>query len=366
MNHCLKFYITKETIHIYGNFCSKEEYLIFRILNKKLHGIQKENFIFGVNNTKNRKVMKMMIDPEWLKELVKKEDELIAEYKQKWGDIRKYLGWECYEMGISWDDASILVQNHLAEITFISCKSRLYRLERKNIENYIKMYEMQSPNQQNYESLNDLFSSIIGYDDIKELLKSVIKQGERFGTLFVGPPASAKSMFLMELLRLPNSFFITAYTTTQVRLRDVFIYQNPKYIAVDEIDKASFETITTLLSALENGIVVKTTATDNIAVRVEPIIFASCNNINKIDAAIKSRFQIFRLKPYKIEELKLIGNMIFKKEGISEENIDKYVNMALEKGVIDDPRDFVKIAKLIKANPNNVENVLNIIAKYRW
>ncbi len=182
----------------------------------------------------------------------------------------------------------------------------------------------------------------------------------------MGSPASAKTMFLMELLRLPNSVFITAYTTTKAGLRDVFIYQNPKYIAIDEIDKASFETITTLLSALENGIVVKTTATDNIEVKVETIIFASCNNINKIDATIKSRFQIFRLKPYKIEELKLIGNMIFKKEGISEENIDNYVNMALEKGVIDDPRDFVKIAKLIKANPNNIENVLNIIAKYRW
>ncbi len=89
----------------------------------------------------------MMVDPEWLKELVKKEDELIAEYKQKMGDLIKYfgyLGWECYEMGISWDDARKLVQNHLAKITYISCKSRLYWLERKNIEKYIEMSGMQS------------------------------------------------------------------------------------------------------------------------------------------------------------------------------------------------------------------------------
>ncbi len=307
----------------------------------------------------------MIIDAEWLKELVKKEDELIAEYKQRM-KYYDYLGWEYYEMEIFPQDAKMLVQNHLAKISYKSNKYTMYKLERENIEKYIEMFEMQTQIQQNYEIPDDLFSSIIGYDDIKELLKSVINNGERFGALFVGPPASAKTMFLMELFRLPNSVFITAYTKTKAGLRDVFIYQNPKYIAIDEIDKASFETITTLLSALENGIVVKTTATEKTSVRVEPIIFASCNNINKIDATIKSRFQIFRLRPYKIEELKLIGNMIFKKEGIAEENIDNYVNMALEKGIIDDPRDFVKIAKLIKANPNNVENVLNIIAKYRW
>ncbi len=86
----------------------------------------------------------MTIDPEWLKELVKKEDELIAEYKQKLGNFREYLGWECYEMGISLDDARMLSQNHLAKLSYISCRSRLYRLERKNIEKYIEMYGMQS------------------------------------------------------------------------------------------------------------------------------------------------------------------------------------------------------------------------------
>ncbi len=35
----LKFYY-KKTFQIYGNFCSKEEFLIFGILNKKLNGIQ--------------------------------------------------------------------------------------------------------------------------------------------------------------------------------------------------------------------------------------------------------------------------------------------------------------------------------------
>jgi len=307
--------------------------------------------------------MNVEIDPEWLKMLIEQEDRLIEEFK-KLVPNGQYLGWTAQEMDIPWQQANMLVRYKLARVSYKSNKYTMYMLNRENIEKYLAMQEEIKNAQQNPAIPDDLFGSIIGYDDIKELLKAVIKNGERYGALFVGPPASAKTMFLMELLRLPNSVFITAYTTTKAGLRDLFINENPKYIAIDEIDKAPFETITTLLSALENGIVVKTTSTNHITAKVEPIIFASSNNLNKINSTIRSRFQVFNLKPYTYDQLKEIGKMLFKREGISEEYIDNYVNMALEKGVIEDPRDFVKIARVLKVN-NNIENVLNTLIKYK-
>jgi len=47
----------------------------------------------------------------------------------------------------------------------------------------------------------DLFSTVSGYGEIKAFLNRVLK-AERFHVLLVGPPASAKTVFLLELARL--------------------------------------------------------------------------------------------------------------------------------------------------------------------
>jgi len=44
------------------------------------------------------------------------------------------------------------------------------------------------------------FGNIEGYDDIKNLLRRVLSSDENYNLLFSGPPASAKTLFLLGIL----------------------------------------------------------------------------------------------------------------------------------------------------------------------
>lgn len=206
---------------------------------------------------------------------------------------------------------------------------------------------------------DDLFDDIINYDDLKRFLLTALKKNKRVAALLVGPPATAKTMFLYDLLKLNNAMFITAYNTTKAGLRDIFLEQDPKYVAIDEIEKANTETTHTLLSVIENGVVQKTIAGQHIERKVDPIIFASCNNENKLSGAILSRFKIFRLNPYNREALFKIGMNIVSKMDISVDLREQIVEIILDSNLLRDPRDFTNILNFVRTD--NIQNFKNDI-----
>jgi Holliday junction DNA helicase RuvB len=52
-----------------------------------------------------------------------------------------------------------------------------------------------------------LFESIVGYTDIKKLFQMSLSSDKPVHILLVGPPASAKTLFMLECLRLERYFF---------------------------------------------------------------------------------------------------------------------------------------------------------------
>jgi hypothetical protein len=44
------------------------------------------------------------------------------------------------------------------------------------------------------------FENIQGYDDIKDLVKRALAAEDNYNLLFIGPPASAKTLFLLGIL----------------------------------------------------------------------------------------------------------------------------------------------------------------------
>jgi predicted ATPase with chaperone activity len=51
------------------------------------------------------------------------------------------------------------------------------------------------------------FEEIIGYDHVKRLFRMALDSDSAIHILLVGPPASAKTMFLTSLMQLKNSYF---------------------------------------------------------------------------------------------------------------------------------------------------------------
>jgi len=63
------------------------------------------------------------------------------------------------------------------------------------------------------------FEEIVGHNDIKRILTSAITSSKPVHVLLVGPPGSAKTMFLIQMLNFLNgSCFIVASNATKAGL----------------------------------------------------------------------------------------------------------------------------------------------------
>ena len=96
------------------------------------------------------------------------------------------------------------------------------------------------------------FDNIHGYDDIKDIVRRVLDAEENYNLLLVGPPASAKTLFLLGILESKNGVYFDGSNTTN-RILDVLEQKRPKIICIDEVDKMSRQFQNRLLNFMESG-----------------------------------------------------------------------------------------------------------------
>jgi Holliday junction DNA helicase RuvB len=114
------------------------------------------------------------------------------------------------------------------------------------------------PSEKQEEEKDKLFEDIIGYDDIKRLFRMAINANDPVHVLLIGPPASAKTVFMKTLTKLQNSYFTDGGNSTKAGMIDYIFNNEPKYLLIDEIDKMSTKDQTFLLNLMETGIVSET------------------------------------------------------------------------------------------------------------
>jgi holliday junction DNA helicase RuvB len=125
--------------------------------------------------------------------------------------------------------------------------------------------------------------------------------------LLIGPPASAKTMFIRSMMmKLDNSYFTDGGNTTKAGMLDYVFENKPKYLLIDEIDKMSTKDQTFLLNLMETGIVSETKHAKTRTEVLKTWVIASSNNINNIISPLKSRFFIIELEPYNYEQFRQI------------------------------------------------------------
>ncbi|HET7390668.1 MAG TPA: AAA family ATPase [Nitrososphaeraceae archaeon] len=100
-----------------------------------------------------------------------------------------------------------------------------------------------------------IFSNIEGLDDIKEMMLRALESPERAHTLLIGPPASAKSLFMLEIEKLmpQNKVYFTEGSATTKAGIQKFIAENThkEIIIIDEIDKMPIKDQEGLLTMME-------------------------------------------------------------------------------------------------------------------
>jgi holliday junction DNA helicase RuvB len=81
------------------------------------------------------------------------------------------------------------------------------------------------------------FDNIHGFDDIKDILRRALDAEDNYNLLFAGPPASAKTLFVLGILDMRKDGVYFDGSNTTNRILDVLEEERPKIICIDELDK---------------------------------------------------------------------------------------------------------------------------------
>jgi holliday junction DNA helicase RuvB len=210
----------------------------------------------------------------------------------------------------------------------------------------------------------NLFESIIGYDDIKKIFKMSLSSDKAVHILLVGPPASAKTLFMLEFLKLERSYFTLGSHSTKAGMIDYLFDFRPRYLLVDEIEHMPYKDQTSLLSIMETGIITETKSQKTRSTQLKTWIFATCNNKEKLLSPLLSRFIIFHLKPYNLSKFIEVSNGILIKNDVPFDVANEISHVVWNKLKSRDIRDCIKIARLAKTI-EDVEWIAKTLNQYR-
>ncbi len=178
--------------------------------------------------------------------------------------------------------------------------------------------------------------------------------------LLVGPPATAKSMFLGELARLPFSRFALGGSTRRGGLEDYLLEFRPRYLIIDEIDKMDMREMSVLLSVMESGIVARLKKRMREMERMTTWVFGGANKDDKIWPELKSRFFTVHLEEYSEADFVQIAREVL----VTREKVDpalaSYIVLSLAKRTRD-VRETIHFGRLCQS----VEDVDRLIS-LRW
>jgi len=208
------------------------------------------------------------------------------------------------------------------------------------------------------ESSETLFANIVGYDDVKKIFNYAFNSSLPVHILLVGPPGSAKTLFLMECMKLSRSYFTLGSHSTKAGMLDYLFNNRPKNLIVDEIEYMAIKDQAALLSLMETGILSETKYEKTRKSIMRTWVFASCNDEKKLLTPLLSRFFVLYFKKYDYPTFEKIANHIL----ASECNMDFEVSTLIARLVWNklksrDIRDCIKIGRIC----NNKEDVYTII-----
>ena len=209
-----------------------------------------------------------------------------------------------------------------------------------------------------------LFNNIIGYGDVKRLFNLSFDSDKPVHILLVGPPASAKTLFMLECINLERSFFTLGSHSTKTGMIDYLFEKRPRFLIVDEIEHMPMKDQTALLSLMESGIIAETKHRKTRNTQLKTWVFATSNGTDKMLTPLLSRFMVLHFKQYKFENFHEITVHMLSNEGISRDISSEVASCVWTKLKSKDIRDCMKIGRIAR-NKEEVNWIVQTILKYR-
>ena len=208
------------------------------------------------------------------------------------------------------------------------------------------------------ESPETMFANIVGYEDIKKIFNYAFNSSLPVHILLVGPPGSAKTLFLMECMKLSRSYFTLGSHSTKAGMLDYLFNNRPKNLIIDEIEYMAIKDQAALLSLMETGILSETKYEKTRKSIMRTWVFASCNDEKKLLTPLLSRFFVLYFKKYDYATFEKIANHILAIECNMDFEVSTLIaHLVWNKLKSRDIRDCIKIGRIC----NNKEDVYMIV-----
>ena len=215
-----------------------------------------------------------------------------------------------------------------------------------------------------YSMSDQLFINIVGYNDVKKLFRMSLSSEKPVHVLLVGPPASAKTLFMLECIKLERSFFTLGSHSTKSGMIDYLFKDRPRYLIVDEIEHMPMKDQTALLSLMETGIIAETKYQKTRNTQMKTWVFATSNGTERMLTPLLSRFIVLHFKQYRYENFREIAVHILAQEGISSEIATACADAVWLKMKSKDIRDCIKIGRLAKMK-EDVDWIASTLKNYK-
>ena len=209
-----------------------------------------------------------------------------------------------------------------------------------------------------------LFDSIVGYDDVKRLFSLSLSSDKPVHILLVGPPASAKTLFMLECIKLERSYFTLGSHSTKAGMIDYLFEKRPRYLIVDEIEHMPMKDQTALLSLMETGIVAETKFQRTRNTQLKTWVFATSNGTERMLTPLLSRFVVLHFKPYSFGSFSQVCTHILGREGVPSDVASAVADAVWNKLKSKDVRDCIKLGRLAKTAAD-VEWIAQTMRAYR-
>ncbi|ACZ61384.1 Holliday junction DNA helicase [Dehalococcoides mccartyi VS] len=260
------------------------------------------------------------------------------------------IGWSWRHVRIWPATLSRLFKDGYLDNVFRSNSFTGYKLTEKAKALVIANQEKDADDSQTAPLLNpsdDLFTDIIGHDDVKELLKATLLAEKPVHIMLTGPPALAKTLFLWDIEQTfgEQAIWLVGSATSKAGLWDLVAEREPKILLIDEMDKMNAVDMAALLTLMEGGRLVRAKRGRELDINNPLKVVAASNRLEKLSPELRSRFAIRKLNPYSRSEfLTVVKGVLVRKENLSEEMAQDIASRL--DGISQDVRDAIRVARL--------------------
>ena len=168
----------------------------------------------------------------------------------------------------------------------------------------------------------EVFSDVVGYDDVKWLMRKAISNDNTVNILLVGPPGSGKTVFLRCIKKLKGGTMISGKTTSESGFTDEMFETEPRFMCIDELDDMDDDDQKALANYTEEGEVIETKGNNKRRkMKTNTKTFASANSEDNILDQIENRFTDLHFERYSLGEFKEVCvNILPREYGVTEDH----------------------------------------------